>query len=117
MKQRAFLPMPEPDETPPHNGTDTSRDAAEHVRPRAKQMGLDVLRFIVDRFDEGATADEVGTALEMRAQTVSARCNDLQRKQWIRRSGEKRPTSSGCLAHVYLATAAGIRAAAEGRHS
>ncbi|MBL8827825.1 MAG: hypothetical protein JNM18_12680 [Planctomycetaceae bacterium] len=117
MKQHDLLTTPERGATPPHNGTDTSRDAAEFVRPRATQMGLDVLRFIVDRFDAGATADEAGAMLGMRPQTVSARCCELLRKQWIRRSGQKRPTSSGCPAHVYLATAEGIRAAAEGRNS
>ena len=86
-----------------HNGTDTSQAAAESVRPSLKTVRSRVYEFIFERGNHGATCDEIQVALELLAQTASARCNDLKRAKLIVDSGNRRPTRTGCSARVYVA--------------
>jgi predicted transcriptional regulator len=87
----------------PHNGTDTSRDAAESMRPHVSAIEADVLRHIQLAYDDGMTCDEVEFALELSHQTASARLKGLADKGLIKDSGARRPTRSGRAARVYVA--------------
>ena len=86
----------------PHNGTDTSRMAAEAVRSSAESMRVQVLRLVSDAGDYGLTCDEIQVATKMLPQTASARCNDLKQLRIIVDSGRRRPTRTGCKARVYV---------------
>lgn len=99
MKPNAFPLFPEP----PHNGTDTSRAAAESVRPYLNSVRGKVYNRIVESGEEGATCDELQEALGLLPQTCSARCNDLKKAKLIVDSGKRRPTKTGRSAMVYVA--------------
>jgi predicted HTH transcriptional regulator len=81
-------------------GSDTSRDAAESMRPHVRSIADDVLAFIREG---SATCDEVEEHLALRHQTASARVRDLVKDGKIRDSGARRPTRSGRMARVYIA--------------
>ena len=60
----------------PHNGIETSRDAAEAIRPdlgRLQRLVLDTIAQAVD----GMTCKEVEQATGLSHQTASARLNEL----------------------------------------
>ena len=84
-------------------GSHTSRAAAESmVSPAATYRGQ-VLAFIRDRGDYGATADEVQVTLGLTHQNCSARVSELASKfKVIVPSGRMRPTRSGRNAVVYV---------------
>jgi hypothetical protein len=88
----------------PHNGTDTSRAAAESMAPHVSEIERNVLDFVIDAGPRGATCDEAETLLEYTHQTASARLRGLVLKGLIRDSGARRPTRSGRAARVYVAT-------------
>ena len=98
--------------TAPHNGTETSIDAAESIKPMANAMALQVLRSIQASTD-GLTCDQVEVLLLMKHQTASARIRDLATCEppFIRikvgPDGKpvRRKTRSGRTARVYEATA------------
>ena len=85
------------------NGDDTSRDAAESIRPFSAAMKERVRRHIAVCDGHGATCDEIEVRLGLRHQTASARIKDLAKDKVIYRSGTTRPTRSGRQAHVWLA--------------
>lgn len=92
---------------PPSNGVFTSDAAAESIAATAPRQRGRVLRFVIDRGEYGATADEVGRALDMQAQSVTPRILELRRAGWIVRTEQTRPTRSGRAAYVYVATGTG----------
>ncbi len=94
---------------PPTNGVLTSDAAAESIAATAPRQRGRVLRFVIDRGEYGATADEVGRALDMQAQSVTPRILELRRAGWIVRTEQTRPTRSGRAAYVYVATGTGRR--------
>ena len=83
-------------------GSDTSRDAAESMRPHVSRIERDVLAFVTLWGD--ATCDEVEFGMGLAHQTASARLRGLVLKGWIKDKGTTRPTSSGRAARVYVAT-------------
>jgi hypothetical protein len=83
-------------------GSDTSRDAARSMDEHAAPCRRAILAHIRDAPD-GATCDEIEVALRMRHQNASARLRELSLGEWIRDSGERRPTRSGRRARVYVA--------------
>jgi hypothetical protein len=93
-----------------HNGTETSRSAADSMASVASGLRADVLNHIRSCGDHGATANEIQRALEMRPETCSTRCNELRRAGLIYRDGRKRPTESGRLVYVCTATSKGREA-------
>ena len=95
----------------PHNGSETSRAAANSLTTVVSGMRAAVLDHIRACGDHGATADEIQSELDMRVQTCSARCNELRRAGLIFRDGRKRRTESGRTAFVYIFTAKGSREA------
>ena len=84
---------------PPHNSTETSREAARSIRSRASALKELVFNWIA-RQPLGATCDEAEEALGLKHQTCSARFNDLMTTGRIISAG-KRPTRSGCNAMVW----------------
>ena len=65
-------------ENAPHNGIDTSIDAAESVSECLSAMRLQVFEE-VQKAEDGLTCDEVEQILGMKHQTASARLNDLMK--------------------------------------
>jgi hypothetical protein len=64
----------------PHNGVDTSIDAAESVSESLSAMRLQVFQE-VQKAKDGLTCDEVEQILDMKHQTASARLNDLMKAE------------------------------------
>ena len=104
------LPEPSPPE-PPHNGTDTSKAAAERIKPHVGGLRLRVLRAL-ELAEDGFNCDELEVLIGMKHQTCSARLNDLNTKYnpplavfRVLDDGStyKRPTRSGSPARVYYA--------------
>jgi len=98
--------------TPAHNGTETSRDAADSIKPHLNAMCLQVLR-VVQQAADGRTCDEVEAITGMKHQTCSARLNDLANCQpplvafdlnTPDGKPRSRPTRSGRPARIYFAT-------------
>lgn len=85
-------------------GSDTSRAAAESMRPHVSEIERAVLLF-VGSYLKGVTCDEVEFCLRMAHQTASARIKGLRDKGLIKHSGMKRKTRSGREAHVYVVVA------------
>jgi hypothetical protein len=84
--------------------SDTSRDAAESMRPHVTYVERQVLGFIVRAGPfRGATCDEIECASGIHHQTASARLRGLFLKGLIKDSGARRPTRSGRAARVYVA--------------
>ena len=87
---------------PPHNGTPTSKAAADSVADVAGSLRGVVLEA-VRRAPQGLTCDEAEVALSMRHQTCSARFRELVQAGLIRQTGT-RATRSGRQAAVYFST-------------
>lgn len=99
--------------TAPHNGADTSRDAAASIVDQVNGMCRDVLHAIRNA-EDGLTCDEVEQLLGMKHQTASARIRDLtscqpalleQRMNVLTGKPARRLTRSGRTARVYYAKA------------
>lgn len=89
---------------PPHvAGSDTSRAAAEAIRPHVLRQQDRVLASISARHSDGMTCDEVEVALGLSHQTASARIRDLVKAGAIVDSDIRRPTRTGRKAAVYVA--------------
>ena len=92
--------------TIPHNGTDTSRAAAEFIRPHAPSLREQVFQYVASQGFNGATIEEIADALGIKQATVCGRVNELHTARAetpprICNSGRKRKTSSGVLATVW----------------
>jgi predicted ArsR family transcriptional regulator len=83
-------------------GSDTSRDAAESMRPHVSEIEQDILHFL--KIHQDATCDQIEDYMGIKHQTASARLKGLADKGLIRDSGARRPTRSGRAARVYVAT-------------
>lgn len=95
MIQHTFNELP----PPPHNRTDTSKAAAESVKPCVGRIRSMVFDEIQRRGD--ATCDEVEQALSMSHQTTSARIRELTQAGMIDVTPRRRPTRTGRMARVY----------------
>jgi hypothetical protein len=82
-------------------GNSTQQAAAESIAPKASSMRLQVLNYIKAQGNAGATNEEIGTALNMKLQTVCARVNELQKSRDIGWLGQQRHTDSGRDAKVW----------------
>jgi hypothetical protein len=94
--------------TPPHENTETSKEAALMIADKAPSMMGRVFVFIIARGAYGATDDEIEVALNFRHQTASARRRELVIKGMIVQSG-KRATRSGRYAAVWIKTPPGTQ--------
>ena len=82
-------------------GSDTSRDAAESMRPHVSRIEAEVLA-VINRFIH-LTCDELEEETGLSHQTASARLKGLRDKGLIKFSGARRKTRSGRAARVYVA--------------
>lgn len=82
--------------------SDTSKVAAEAIKPDAQTLRRRVLAVIASAVD-GATCDEVEQWLDMPHQTASARITELKAQGKLIDSGARRRTRSGRLAAVLRA--------------
>lgn len=88
---------------PYERGSATSYDAARRIEPVAGTIRADVLRYIRERGEHGATDEEIEAKLNLRHQTASARRRELVIGGLLIAAGT-RPTSSGRQAQVWVAT-------------
>lgn len=86
-------------------GSDTSELAAESVAEASSTLRERVYTLILSYGGYGATDDEVELRLKMRHQTASARRRELELTGRVVRTAERRRTSSGRTAAVYVAVA------------
>lgn len=87
----------------PHSGPKTSRDAAADIRKHLPALEGKVLVFIAGR-PEGATNDEIETALGLIGSTVRPRVVELRARGLVRDSGKTRKTRTGRAAIVWERT-------------
>lgn len=88
---------------PPHNGSATSREAAEEIEPTAATLRAKVFDFIKKHGSNGATDQEIQIALQMQGNTQRPRRKELEEAGLITDSGETRKTTSGRSAIVWIA--------------
>ena len=79
---------------------ETQREAAFRVAPAAAAMREKVFAFVAAQ-PNGATNEEIASALAMKIQTVCPRVFELRRSNRLVDSGQKRPTASGSPAKVW----------------
>lgn len=95
---------PKAEPSPPHSGSETSKAAAELIRPNAETLRARVLEYIEAQGQFGATDSEIQSALVMEGNTERPRRQELQTQGLIRDSGQTRATASGRQAVVWIAT-------------
>lgn len=88
--------------TPPHEDPDTSKEAAELIRGSAASLREQVLRYISQRGDRGATDEEVQIALRMAGNTERPRRRELEELGWVCRAGRTRMTTAQRRADVWI---------------
>lgn len=102
MTQSAFDFAPEP--SPPYAvESETSREAAELLKPSAEQLRARVYQFIVGRGGYGATDQEIQHALELDGSTERPRRWELVNAGLVRDSGTARLTATKRRATVWVA--------------
>ncbi len=92
------MTQPTIDFTAPHSGTDTSRAAAESMKPHTKRLRA-LVYCEIRRVP--SSCDELEQQLGLSHQCCSARVNDLMKLGLIRDSGLRRKTRSGRAAIVW----------------
>lgn len=95
--------MPYTDEGQPYAPqSDTSKRAAEAVRPRAPTQRARIIAQLNAIGHEGATCEELVNALKMTASSVRPRLRELEEDRQIYKLLETRPTRRRQDAHVYV---------------
>ncbi len=89
----------------PHNGVETSVEAAETMLSPASAIREQVFAYVKERGWTGAICDEAEVSLNISHQTCSARFRELQLAGRIRKTEGKRKTRSGRNAFIYLSAA------------
>ena len=81
---------------------DTSHKAAESIKPVAQTLRQKVFSMIAS-MPNGATCEQVEQFLDLKSGCASARINELATKYHvIQDSGQRRKTTSGCPAIVWV---------------
>jgi hypothetical protein len=103
-RQGALPGMAQPPEPlPPHvAGSDTSRAAAESLRPHLAGLNARVYAAVESAGEDGRTCDEVEVLMDGRHQTISSRIRHLVQIGCLVDSGRRRRTRSGRTARVYV---------------
>jgi hypothetical protein len=92
----------------PHNGVDTSIEAAKAISRKIGAIHLRIYRAL-ELAEDGYTCDELEDLLGLKHQTCSPRMGELIERGYARyainRNGEirKRDTRSECAARIYFA--------------
>jgi hypothetical protein len=90
----------------PHNGTETSRDAAEQGEDNAAALRHQIYQFAARMGSHGLTADEADAHFGWGHQTTSARVSEMANKYKVLvPTGRKRKTRKGRQAMVYVTDA------------
>ena len=109
MTERTLFPDDDPDKVLPpnlpHNGTDTSKQAAKLIRDFAGSQQDRVLRFIQNMGERGATDQEIELGTGLPGNSVRPRRTRLVELGKIKDSGRVRNTSAGRPASVWIASA------------
>lgn len=108
MTERTLFPdddpsKPQPPKTP-HNGTPTSRIAAQHAKSFAASQQEQVFQFIEQAGEHGATDQEIETGLGIAGNSVRLRRRKLVELGRVKESGNLRMTTSNSPAVVWIAT-------------
>lgn len=88
---------------PAHNGTPTSRAAAERIEPTAGTLRRDILDYLRACGDDGATDEQMQFACNINANTQRPRRQELERMGWVARTTRTRLTKSGRHAVIFVA--------------
>jgi hypothetical protein len=86
----------------PHNGSATSKAAAEGIRESRTRLVTQVFNYIDSKRTHGATRDEVERALRIPGNTVRPRVAELLKLTLIRETDRTRETRSGRMAAVLV---------------
>jgi hypothetical protein len=87
---------------PTHNGSQTSRAAAERVEKKSPSLRYVVLKEICRHGVRGATHEEIAIATGTRLDSVKARVHELGVTGRVRGLRRTRPTSTGSPAMVFI---------------
>jgi len=119
MQQRTFFDAPGRSPTPiapaspaepsaPHvAGSETSRQAAEGIEAHVGRLQELVLEYIKGCGPSGATDEQISLGLGLHTDTTRPRRVELRNLGLVRDSGQRRKTSSGRQATVWVAADAG----------
>jgi hypothetical protein len=100
---------------PGFQDTDTSRQAAEDVGRKSKDIQAQVLAAVGRQGDFGATAEELAAILRLPRGTVQPRTTELSRLGKLKDSGKRRQNlSSGKMAIVWVTSVEGANAIPDG---
>tara|TARA_Y100001973_G_scaffold71778_1_gene104696 strand:+ start:1089 stop:1619 length:531 start_codon:yes stop_codon:yes gene_type:complete len=88
---------------PYQQGSETSREAAEKQKTKAPTAIRKIYDFLLELGEDGATDDEIRTALGLLPSTAGARRRDLELMGGCRKTDRRRETSHGSSAVVYVA--------------
>lgn len=98
----AFQPFHAP--PPPfQKHSDTSREAAQAIKPDTSELRTKVFECIRAAGPAGRTDDEIQALLGMDGSTERPRRRELQLNGRVRETAEKRKTSTGRFATVWIA--------------
>lgn len=86
--------------TAAHNGTRTSREAAQQILPFADNQRRRILEYLRLHFISGATREEIQDALGMQGDSVRPRVRELLKDHLISESDRTARTKSGRFAQV-----------------
>ena len=105
MTTQSLFPNEPPDKPPPripHNGTPTSRIAAQQAKAFAASQQQQVFAFIEQAGEHGATDQEIETALGIAGNSVRPRRRKLVELGRVKASGDLRLTHSNSPAVVWI---------------
>ncbi|MCP4677693.1 MAG: hypothetical protein GY854_19690 [Deltaproteobacteria bacterium] len=102
-EQISFAEYPFYGGTPPHQQhSDTSRGAAVAVASKASKQRAQVYAHILSKGNNGATDEEIGTALDLGGNSVRPRRRELVIAGRVVDSGHRRKTTTGRDATVWV---------------
>lgn len=96
-------------EPPCQRHSDTSRAAAEAIKPKAGTLRARVLANVVAKGGHGVTDEEGQAALGMNPNTYRPRRRELEQAGKVVDSGLRRPTHAGRKAVVWMATSSAFQ--------
>ncbi len=102
--ERTLFPDDDPDKLPPklpHNGTTTSKLAADSMRCSAGAQQQRVLECLQQAGDAGLTDEEIQRALDLSGNSERPRRSKLVELGLVRNTGLMRKTNSGHAAVVW----------------
>lgn len=90
-------------EPPFQSSSETSRQAAEAIKPHRGKLAQRVYDYIKSQGEYGATQEEIHKGTGMRQSSVCGRVRELELAEHIIKTERKRLNDSGVQAFVYVA--------------